>query len=279
MNKKLIRLIALALIAVMTLSLCACSTGSAEEETTTTIAIVSGDPEGKAEVVARFNELMAATKAAKSVEEDEKNGFNEMKYWLDHDINDVESDNETIKSLIKLFADKATSNGYDLSTNNEEEPSNPKECFPLMGSDKAGALNLADVRSAVITDNGADSHYTIMIKINPETNPDQENSIYGKLYKITEDGEILKEFDGYKDFITVDGYDATYGIGTIKMVVDKKTDHVTKLELSREVNIETKVTGQGTLKNEIAADTAVTFKFNSTANYEISWPESEEAAE
>lgn len=277
MNKKLIRLISLALIAVMTLSLCACGTGSTEEETTTTVAIASGDPEGKAEVVARFNKLMADTKVAKSIKEDEKNGFEEMKYWLDHDINDVESENETVKSLLKLFSDKVTSNGYDLSTNNEEEPSNPKECFPIMGSDKAGALDLADVRSAVITDNGSDSHYTIMLKINPETNPDQENSIYGKLYKITEDGEILKEFDGYKDFITVSGYDATYGVGTIKMIVDKKTDHVTKLELSREVAIETKVTGQGTLKDEIAADTAVTFKFTSTANYEIIWPVEEEA--
>lgn len=277
MNKKLIRLLSLALVAIMTLSLCACNGSSTEEETTTTVAIESGSPEGKAEIVARFNKLMASAKNAKSLEEDEKNGFEEMKYWLDHDIKGVDSENETIKSLIKLFADKVTSNGYDLSTKNEEEPSNPKECFPIMGSDAAGALDLADVRSAIMTDNGSDTHYTIIIKLNPETNPDQENSIYGKLYKITEDGEILKEFDDYKDFITVAGYDATYGVGTVKMVIDKKTDRVTKLELSREVAIETKVTGQGTFKDEIPADTVVTFNFTSTANYEIIWPEEEVA--
>ena len=56
MNKKLIRLISLALIAVMTLSLCACNSGSAEEEITT-VAIVSGDPEGKAEVVEILEEV------------------------------------------------------------------------------------------------------------------------------------------------------------------------------------------------------------------------------
>lgn len=265
MNKKLIRLISLALIAVMALSLCACNAGTAEEETTT-IRYNSKAPEGKEEVVARFNKLMADTKAAK--------GFEEMKYSLGNDIGGVESDNATLKNLIKFYADQsagAAAGAEELSTKAEDKKVTAKECFPVMGSDEAAVLDFSDVRSAVITDNEADTHYTIIIKLNPEKNPGQGEGVYGKLYKITKDEDILKAFDGYKDFFTVGSYDANYGVGTIKMVVDKKSDRVMRVELIRDVAIETTVTGQGAMKDEIGADIPVTFNYSSTAVYEVSW--------
>lgn len=273
MNKKLIRLLSLALAAVMVFSLCACNGGTAEEETTTTIpysdqAIKDGDV-AKAELVAKFNKLMADTKASTEFE-----GIN---YWLDQSAGDCECENEYVKASFKTLADKITNNDFGLSTTDEENPASVKDIFPVMGSDKAGALDLADVRSAVITDNEEDTHYTIVLKINPETNPEQENSIYGKLYKISKDDEILAEFAKYKDFVTVEKYDATYEIGTIKVVVDKATDHVTKLELGRTAAIETEITGQGTLAS--VGTVPLKFKYYSTANYEITWPAAEEAAE
>lgn len=268
MNKKLIRLISLALAAIMVFSLCSCSTSPTEEETTTTIPYASEAPEGKAEIVEKFNKLMADTKNA--------SGYEEMKYWLDQNARDCECENEYVKAAFKTVADKMTGVNFEISTANEENPVTPKDCFPVMGSDAAGALDLADVRSAVITDNQGDAHYTIIIKINPETNPEQEDSVYGKLYKISKDEDILKNFDSIKDFVTAEEYDATYGIGTIKMVVDKATDHVTKLELSRSVAIETEITGQGTLAS--VGTVPMKFNYNSTANYEIIWPTEEAAA-
>ncbi len=275
MNNKIIRLIALALVAISVFSLCACNSGTAEEETTTAVPYSEGAviPDSKAEVVEKFNKLMADTKAATD--------FEEMKYWLDHDAGGIDCENNTVKSAFKLMSDNVTNEGHELfsmSTKDENKKVTAKDCFPVMGSDKAGMLDLADVRSAVITDNRMDEHYTLIIKINPETNPEQEDSIYGKLYKISKDEDVLAEFAKYKDFFTVGEYNATYGEGTIKMFVNKKTDRVTKLELSRNVVVETTISGQGTLKEEIGADVPVKFDYNSTANYEIIWPV-EEAAE
>ena len=275
MNNKLIRLLALALVAISVFSLCACSSTSETDETTTAVPYAEGAviPDNKAEVVDKFNQLMAKTKEATD--------FEEMKYWLDHDAGGIECENATVTAAFKLMSDNVANEKHELfsmTTKNEEKKITAKDCFPVMGSDKAGALNLADVRSAVITDNRMDEHYTLIIKINPETNPNQDDSIYGKLYKISKDEDILAEFAKYKDFFTVGNYSATYGEGTIKMIVDKKTDRVTKLELSRNVVVETTITGQGTLKSEIGADVPVKFNYNSTANYEIIWPV-EEAAE
>jgi hypothetical protein len=146
-----------------------------------------------------------------------------------------------------------------------------KECFPVMGSDEAAVLDFADVRSAIITDNEADAYYTIVIKLNPEKNPNQGDSVYGKLYKITKDEDIIKAFDGFKDFFTVGSYDANYGVGTIRMQVDKKSDRVMKVELIREVAIETTVTGQGAMKDEIGKDIPATFNYSSTATYDVLW--------
>lgn len=271
MNKKLIRLLSLALAAVMVFSLCACSSTQEEEEVTTIPyadeKIENGDV-AKADLVAKFNKLMADTKASTE--------FESINYWLDQSAGDCECENEYIKASFKTLEKKITSESFGLSTADEENPASVKDIFPVMGSDKAGALDLADVRTATITDNAEDAHYTIVLRINPETNPEQENSVYGKLYKISKDDEILAEFAKYEKFVTVEKYDASYEIGTIKVIVDKATDRITKLELSRTAAIETEITGQGTLAS--VGTVPLKFKYYSTANYEITWPAEEAAA-
>ena len=62
----------------------------------------------------------------------------------------------------------------------------------------------------------------------------------------------------------------------MQVIVDKATDHVTKVELSRTAAIETEITGQGTLAS--VGTLPLKFKYYSTANYEIVWPEAEVAA-
>lgn len=262
MNKKILRFVSLTLAVLMIFSLCACS-GATTEEEEETIKYASEAPSGKAEILERFNAVIKTAKESKAA----------ISYSLDQGAGGCECENEYIDAAFKTLANKITAADFGMSTAYGEPTT---DIFPLMGSEEAGSLALTDVRSAVITDNEADKTYTIIIKINPETNPEQGDSIYGKLYKIEKDEDILKNFDIVKDFMTVESYSATYGTGTIKAIVDKTTDHITKLELSRDVAVETEVTGQGTLAS--VGTVPLKFNYNSTAHYSLDWdnPETEE---
>lgn len=262
MNKKIMRFVSLTLAVLMVFSLCACDNATTQEEEET-IKYASEVPSGKAEVLDRFNAVMKTAKESKAA----------ISYSLDQGAGSCECENEYIKGAFKTIANKVTDTDFGMSTAYGEPTT---DIFPLMGSEEAGSLSLTDVRSAVITDNEADKTYTIIIKINPETNPEQGDSIYGKLYKIEKDADILKNFDIVKDFMTVESYDATYGTGTIRAIVDKETDHLTKLELSRDVRVETEVTGQGTLAS--VGTVPMSFNYNSTAHYSLDWdnPETED---
>ena len=263
MNKKLMRFITLTLAVIMVFSLCSCSNPAAEDEETTTIKYASESPSGKAEVIERFNKVLKIAKEGKVA----------ISYSLDQGAGGCDCENPYVKGAFKTVANKVTATDFGMST---EYGQPTTDIFPLMGSEEAGSLALTDVRSAIITDNQGDQTYTIIIKINPETNPDQENSIYGKLYKIEKDNDVLAIFDGVKDFMTAESYDATYGTGTIKAIVDKTTDHIIKLELSRDVRVATEITGQGTL--ESVGTVAMSFDYWSTAHYDLNWdnPETEE---
>ncbi len=262
MNKKIMRFISLTLAILMIFSLCACGENAAEEEEET-INYASEVPVGKAEVVARFNEVMAAA----------KNGDAAVKYSLDQGAGGCDCENQYIKAAFKTLADKITDESFAMEAKYGEAKT---DIFPVMGTETAGALDLTDVKSAYITDNEKDKIYKIVIKINPETNPEQESSIYGKLYKIEKDEDVLKNFDIVKELMTAESYSATYGTGTITLEVDKATDHILKLWLSRDVAVETEVTGQGTL--ESIGTVPLKFNYSSTAYYELDWdnPETEE---
>ena len=263
MNKKLMRFLSLTMAVMMIFSLCSCGDTNTEDEETTTIPYASEAPAGKAEVVARFNEVIKTA----------KEGNPAISYSLGQGAGGCECENSYVKAAFETVANKITKNNFAQST---EYGQPTTDVFPIMGSDVAGALALTDVRSAIITDNAGDTNYTIIIKINPETNPDQDNSIYGKLYQIEKDEDVLAIFDNVKDFMTAESYSATYGTGTIKAIVDKATDHIIKLELSRDVRVETEITGHGTL--ESVGTVPMSFNYNSTAHYDLNWdnPETEE---
>ena len=69
--------------------------------------------------------------------------------------------------------------------------------------------------------------------------------------------------------MTAESYTATYGIGTITAEINKTTDHLVKLWLSRDVNVETEVTGQGTL--ESVGTVPLKFLYKSTSYNELDW--------
>lgn len=253
MNKKLLRALSLVLAALMLFSLCSCNTYEEEEET---IKYASEVPSGKEAIVERFNTVLATAKA----------GTPAVSYKLDQGANGAECENKYVKDSFKTVADLITDEDFGKSTEYGEATT---EVLPIMGSDNAGCLGVVDVRSAYITDVATDKTYTIVIKLNSEKDPEQDNSVYGKLYNITKDEDILKNFEVVKDLMTADSYNATYKSGTVKAVIDKSTDHLVKLELSREVLVETVVTGHGTL--EEVGTIPLSFNYNSTAKFELDW--------
>lgn len=253
MNKKLFRIMALALALVMVFSLCSCDTYDEDEEK---IIYASEIPSGKEAIVARFNDVLAAAKAGKPA----------ISYGLSQGTGGCDCENEYVKAGFKTVAKLITKEGFGMSTQYGEDTT---EIFPLMGSTQAGSLSTADVRTAYITDNATDANYIIYIKINPENNPEQGEGVYGGLYKLTKDEDILKNFENVSHLMTAESYSASYRIGTIKAIINKTTDHLVKLELSRDARIETEVTGQGTLAS--VGTVPLSFDYHSTANYDLDW--------
>lgn len=259
MNKKLLRVLSIMLAAVMLFSLCSCDSYEEEEEK---IKYASEVPSGKEAIVTRFNEVIATAKA----------GTPAVKYSLDQSAKSPECENQYVKGSFKTVADMITKESFKRETKFGESA---KDILPIMDSEAVGSLGVTDVRSAYITDNINDKTYMLVLTINPEKNPKQDNSIYGKLYNITKDEEILEKFKVVENLMTVGAYSASYQTGTIKAVIDKTTDHLVKLELGREVLVETEVTGQGTIAN--IGTVPLTFKYNSTAKFDLDWdnPETE----
>ena len=91
-------------------------------------------------------------------------------------------------------------------------------------------------------DDGTGATYIIVIKIYPEKGPNQKDSIYGKLYNIMDDKEILSHFDVIK---------------------------LTELSLSRNVVVSTELTGVGTLAD--LGTVPLEFNYEATENYSVDW--------
>lgn len=237
-------------------TLCSCgdtTTGDDDE-----IVYAAAVPQTKTEIVDKINSLIAQVKESKPA----------VSYSLSQKARNAECENKDIKSAFKTVADYITDESFGQSTKYGEST---KDIFPLMGSDNAGVLQLKGVSAAYVTDNKDDEKYTLVVKLYPEKNPEDgaADSIYGSLYHIPADKDILTEMGKLSSILTAESYDAEYVSGTVKVIVDKTTDHLVKLELSRDVDVTTEVTGHGSL--ESVGTVPLTFRYSSTSNYDIEW--------
>ena len=254
MNKKLLRILSIALAAIMLFSLCSCDTYVEEEDE---IKYASEVPADKAAIVERLNKVIADVQTGKPA----------VSYGLGQGTGGCDCENEYVKASFKTVAKFITKEGFGQSTEYGQDLAG---VFPVKsGESDSTVINVSEVRTTFITDNKTDKTYTIVVKINPEENPEQNNSVYGRLFNIEKDEDILKNFDNVKHLMTADSYSANYKVGSIKAVINKTTDHLVKLELHRDVRVETQVTGQGTLAD--VGTVALAFDYNSTANYDFDW--------
>lgn len=254
MNKKFVRVISLLTAILMLFALCSCG---AETEEETELQYKSAAPVTKQEIVDRFNAVLAAA----------INGTPAVSYSLDQGAKDPKCDNKYVKASFKTIAKEVTAEKFGEST---EYGESAKLILPVHGTEAAGKVDISSVRTATITDNKADDTYTIIITLYSESNPQQNGSQYGKLYKIDTQEEILKNFEVIKDFAIIKSFNTNYGIGKIKAVIYKETDNVKTLELSREVKVDTEITGVGKLAS-IGENLPLSFTYTSTEKYDINW--------
>lgn len=261
MNKKLLKFSSLLLALLMVFSLTAC--GEEEDET---YDYVSPIPSTTEEIIERFNSAMEGT----------KKGNPGISYSIDQNASmsgeqkdKCKENNKYVQAAFKTLSKAITDESFSNETAYGEST---KDIFPTFGADTVAKLTSADVRSAYVTENkddGTGATYIIVIKLYPEKEPNQDNSIYGKLYRITDDKEILSNFDVIKNVCTVDSYTTEYGTGTIKATIRKDNDQLTELKLSRDVVVTTEITGVGTL--ESMGVVPLEFNYSATENYSIDW--------
>ncbi len=258
MNKKIVRFSSLLIALLMVLSLCAC--GEEEE----TYDYKSPVPTTTQEILTRFNEAVAgAKKGNPGISYSIKQGASMNGEQKD------KCENEYVKAAFKTVSKAITKEKFSNETAYGEST---KDIFPTFGEDTSPVLTNADIRSAYVMENkddGTGATYIIVIKIYPETNPNQKDSIYGKLYNIMDDKEILSHFDVVNSVVTVNSYSAQYGEGMIKAILKKDSNQLTELSLTRDVVVTTELTGVGTLSD--LGTVPLEFNYNATENYSIDW--------
>lgn len=260
MNKKFVRFSSLLIAVLMVFSLCAC--GAEEDET---YDYKSPVPTTTEEIIARFNEVMAGAKSGNP-------GISysiKQSASMSGDQKD-KCENKYIKAAFKTLEDAITEEKFSEETAYGDST---KDIFPNRGSDSVTPLTSADVRSAYVAENkddGTGATYKITIKIYAENDPENgDGGAYGKIFNIMKDEDILKNFEVVNSVMTVESYSTQYGIGTIQATIQKDTDQLTELKLSRDIVVTTVVTGVGTLSD--LGTVPLEFNYSATETYSVDW--------
>ncbi len=248
MNKKIKRIISFLLVAVMAMSLCAC--GEIEEEV---VQRASAIPQTKAEIFDYFCAALDKVIAEKPA----------VSYGLSNGARGAECENSNIEAAFPTISKLMT-------VGDGAETAYGEDCTAIFPDNK---LELNDIRSANIIDidDTTSRSYTIVMTIWDESNPNQDDSVFGKIYKISKDEDILAEMKKASDYFTVESYDAQYRIGTIRAVISKETDRIDELYLERTVDVSTEITGVNTFAE--VGTVPLSFEYNSTESYTMNWDE------
>lgn len=246
MNKKIKRIVSLFLVAVMALSFCAC--GEIEEEV---VQRASAIPQTKAEIFDYFCAALDKVVAEKPA----------ISYGLSNSARGADCENSSIEAAFPTISKLMTvGDGAEV-----EYGADNTGVFPT------NKLELNNIKSANIIDidDTTSRSYTIVMTIWDESNPNQDDSVFGKIYKISKDEDILAEMKKASDFFTVESYDAQYQLGTIRAVISKETDRIESLELERNVLVSTEITGVNTFAE--VGTVPLSFEYNSTESYSMNW--------
>ncbi|MBQ8782751.1 MAG: hypothetical protein IJZ57_03150 [Clostridia bacterium] len=246
MSKKVKRIVSFLLVAVMAFSLCAC--GEIEEEV---VKRASDIPQTKVEIFDYFCKALDKVVAEKPA----------VSYGLSNDAGSAECENSSIEAAFPTISKLMT-------VGDGAETAYGEDCTAIFPNNK---LELNDIKSANIIDidDVTSRSYTIVMTIWDESNPNQDDSVFGKIYKISKDEDILAEMKKASAYFTVESYDADYQIGTIRAVISKETDQLEELHLERTVEVSTEITGQNTFAE--VGTVPLSFNYYSTESYTMNW--------
>lgn len=247
MKKKLIRIVSLVLVAITALSLCSCTSNMEDE----VVKRASAIPQTKQEIFDYFCKAYENVKTAKP----------KVDYSVKEKAKSPDSTNSHIKEAFATIA-KLMTNGSGDSVEYGQDNSAilPKDIFDIEDIKSANIIDIDDTTSR---------SYTIVMTIWEEDNPTQDESVFGKMYKIAPKDQILEEMKKGAAYFTVDDYDSQYNVGTIRAVISKETDRITELKLERSVIVSTEIIGQGTLAE--VGKVPLSFKYESTESYSFDW--------
>ena len=247
MRKKLIRAISLVIVAIMALSLCSCTSNMEEE----VIKRASAVPQTKQEIYDYFCKAIDMVKTEKP----------KVDYSLSEKAKSPDSENGHIEEAFATIA-KLMTNGKGDSVEYGQDNSAimPKDIFDINDIKSANIIDIDDTTSR---------SYTIVMTIWEESNPTQDDSVFGKMYKLDPKEQILEEMKKGSAFFTVEDYDSQYNVGTIRAVISKETDRISELRLERSVIVSTEITGQNTLAE--VGTVPLSFRYESTESYGFDW--------
>ncbi len=282
MNKKILALISVVLVFSFLFGFAGCSSNSAEEETTTTTINVktplptdittSVDEESQvitdttysAEALAAntatifeyFNLHVNEVKGAKAaVEMSQSKSIEKAK---DAEGNDLPmSENEYLNAAI------TTLDSYMLHEDGAkaEYGEDLVAFMPVKGQSYVSAITLADVESATCVDN--ELIRTITVNLKSPTLP----ATLEKAYDMGNVDEVLTEFQKAEKYMTVAKPTLTYKDCQIIITANVETDEVLSIEYVKNIDVETEVTGSGSLAD--MGTVPVTFRYRNAVKYTI----------
>ncbi len=282
MNKKILALISVVLVFSLLFGFAGCSSNSGEEETTTTTINVktplptdittSVDEESQvitdttysAEALAAntatifeyFNLHVNEVKGAKAaVEMSQSKSIEKAK---DAEGNDLPmSENEYLNAAI------TTLDSYMLHEDGAkaEYGEDLVAFMPVKGQSYVSAITLADVESATCVDN--ELIRTITVNLKSPTLP----ATLEKAYEMGNVDEVLTEFQKAEKYMTVAKPTLTYKDCQIIITANVETDEVLSIEYVKNIDVETEVTGSGSLAD--MGTVPVTFRYRNAVKYTI----------
>ena len=174
--------------------------------------------------------------------------------------------NAAIDSLKGIMLDEAE-NGAELSYADSKEDGAYNDFLPLIGSDKVVELTADDLEIATCVDEGETRVITMNIK--SDAAPSAMEERMGKAFEKQDVDEIIAEFDKASSYITVGTPKLTYKNCQIILRIDNQTDQITQIQYVKSVDVETTVTGEGTIAD--IGEVPVIFNYTNRTTYSIDY--------
>ena len=133
--------------------------------------------------------------------------------------------------------------------------------MPVKGANYVSALTLEDIESATCVDN--ENQRTITLTLKSPALP----ATIEKAYDMGNVDDVMAEFKKAEKYLAVEKPVLTYKDCQIIIVANVETDEVHTIKYVKNIDVETNVTGQGSLAD--MGTVPVTFRYSNTVEYTI----------